>query len=231
MINKATLDLIKGFEGLRLEAYKDSAGIWTIGYGTTARAGVGIAPRAGMVITEAEAEGYLMAALDKFAATIRPKITTPINENEFGAFLSLAYNIGPAAFGGSSALRKFNAGDRAGGATAILLWNKAGGKVLAGLRRRREAERALFLTPGMSESATRSAPRVSETAKTEHEAATKPVVVAEPPREAPQATDQNPIKKPTVTAPPAAWVAGIGAAAYGLWQWGADMVDWLIFWN
>lgn len=177
MINKATLDLVKEFEGLRLKAYKDAVGVWTIGYGTTAAAGLGIAPKDGMVITEAEAEGYLVKGLEKFGASIRPKITAPINENEYGAFLSLAYNIGPGAFAKSSALRKFNAGDKAGAADAILMWNKAGGKVLKGLVRRREAERALFLTPihrstidGPSMTpVTRSAPHVSEPAKIEHE--------------------------------------------------------------
>lgn len=146
-INDATVDLVKLFEGLRLKAYKDAVGVLTIGYGTTAAAGVGIVPHLGMTITEVEAETYLTRALEKFAAKISPKITAPINENEFGAFLSLAYNIGPGAFAKSSALRKFNAGDKAGAANAILLWNKAGGKVLSGLVRRREAERDLFLSP------------------------------------------------------------------------------------
>lgn len=147
MINKATIDLIKEFEGFRAKAYLDPVGILTIGYGTTAAAGVGIKPALGMTITEAQAVGYLMAAVDKFAAQIAPKITMPINENEFGAFVSLAYNIGPGAFGKSSTLRKFNAGDKQGAANSILLWNKAGSKVLPGLVRRREAERALFLRP------------------------------------------------------------------------------------
>lgn len=147
MINKATIDLIKEFEGFRAKAYLDPVGICTIGYGTTAAAGVGIKPALGMTITEAQAVGYLMAAVDKFAAQIAPKITKPINENEFGAFVSLAYNIGPGAFGKSSALRKFNAGDKSGAASSILLWNKAGSKVMRGLSRRREAERALFLRP------------------------------------------------------------------------------------
>lgn len=149
MVNQATIALVKEFEGLRLDAYKDSVGVWTIGYGTTAMAGVGIKPALGMKITEPEAEMYLRRGLEKFADQIRPAITAPINENEFGAFLSLAYNIGPGAFKKSSALRKFNAGDKAGAADAILLWNKAGGKVLNGLVRRRKAERELFLkAPG-----------------------------------------------------------------------------------
>lgn len=146
-INQAGLDLIKHFEGFKAEAYKDSAGVWTIGYGTTGRAGVGIDPRPGQVITKAEAEWYLEQAIKKFAAQIRPLITVPINENEWAAFLSLAYNIGPGAFEESSALRHFNGGRKEMAADAILLWNKAGGRKLAGLVRRREAERALFLTP------------------------------------------------------------------------------------
>jgi lysozyme len=146
-INQATVELVKEFEGFRAKAYKCPAGIWTIGYGTTAAAGVGITPKEGMTITRSDAEGYLHGALEKFAAQIESDITAPINENEFGAFVSLAYNIGPGAFRKSSALRHFNAGDKAKAAAAILLWDKAGGKVLRGLTRRREAERKLFLTP------------------------------------------------------------------------------------
>jgi lysozyme len=145
-INQATIGLIKEFEGFEAKAYKCPAGVWTIGYGTTAAAGVGIVPEAGMVIGKTEAEGYLHAALDKFSNQIAPAIKAPINENEFGAFVSLAYNIGAGAFKKSSALRHFNAGDKDKAADALMLWNKAGGKVLAGLVRRRTAERALFLT-------------------------------------------------------------------------------------
>lgn len=147
IVNQASIDLIKEFEGFRAEAYQDSVGVWTIGYGTTGRAGVGIDPKKGDVITEAEAEWYLHKAVDKFAASISPAITAPINENQFGAYVSLAYNIGPTAFKRSSSLRHFNAGNLSGAAQNILLWNKAGGKVLRGLVRRREAEKALFETP------------------------------------------------------------------------------------
>jgi len=147
MINKATINLIKEFEGCKLTAYKCPAGIWTIGYGTTASAFVGITPHEGMKITQADAETYLKMAVEKFSEAIKPAITQPINENEMGAFVSLAYNIGSGAFKNSSALRHFNAGDKTKAADAILMWNKAGGKVLSGLVRRRAAERALFLTP------------------------------------------------------------------------------------
>lgn len=146
-INQATVDLVKEYEGFRAKAYKCPAGVWTIGYGTTAAADVGITPAAGMVINQTEAENYLHMALAKFSGQIAPAIKAPVNENEFGAFLSLAYNIGPNAFKKSSALRYFNAGDKVKAANAILLWNKADRKVSNGLIRRRAAERVLFLTP------------------------------------------------------------------------------------
>lgn len=150
-INQATVDLVKEFEGFRATTYRDVAGILTIGYGTTAEAGVGITPQPGMKIDQAQAEWYLQKGLNKFAAQIAPAITAPINENEFGAFVSLAYNIGPGAFKRSSSLRHFNAGNKALAAQNILLWNKArvNGEltVVRGLQRRREAEKRLFETP------------------------------------------------------------------------------------
>lgn len=145
-VNKDTIDLIKRWEGFRPDAYKCPAGVWTIGYGTTASAGAGITPRAGMVIDEAQAEVYLRRTVDKFAATIRPMITAPVTDNQFGAMVSLAYNIGPSAFGRSSVLGRFNRGDIQGAADAFRMWNKAGGRVLQGLVNRREDEIRLFLT-------------------------------------------------------------------------------------
>lgn len=150
-LNRAGLDLIKRFERLRLKAYKDSAGVWTIGYGTTARAGVGIKPRPGMTITEVEAEHYLEKALRNTENAVNRLIRAPINENQFSAYVSLAYNIGVGAFARSSTLRYFNAGDVEQAAKNILLWNKitVDGKrrTSRGLVRRREAEQNLFLTP------------------------------------------------------------------------------------
>ena len=145
-MNQESLDLIKEFEGLRTRAYQDSVGVWTIGYGTTAAADVGIVPREGMTITEAEAEEFLLRFVNRIEERVRPHITQPISDNEMGAFVSLAYNIGIPGFLGSTALRKFNEGDKAGAADAILMWNKAGGRVLGGLERRRWAERAHFLS-------------------------------------------------------------------------------------
>ena len=148
-INKAGLDLIKEFEGLRLKAYLDPIGIPTIGYGTTTRADVGIKVEMGMEISEAEAEMYLKRALDKFAARIAPKMTRTPTPNQFAAMLSLAYNIGPGAFSRSTCLKRFNASDIKGAAEALTWFNKAGGKVWNGLVRRRAAEKALFLADSL----------------------------------------------------------------------------------
>jgi lysozyme len=147
MINKAAENLIKDFEKCKLKAYRCPAGVWTIGWGTTAAADVGITPCEGMVITQAQADKYFDLTIDKFIAEMRPAIKRPMNENEHGAFVSLAYNIGTPRFNKSSALRYFNAGDTKKAAEAILLWNKADGKVSNGLIRRRAVERTLFLTP------------------------------------------------------------------------------------
>lgn len=146
-INAATVDLVKEFEGLRLEAYRDPVGIPTIGYGYTSDAGFGPGVKMGDVWTEEQAEEMLSEGLDRFAAKIRPLFTRIPNENQFGAMLSLSYNIGAGAFARSTCLKRFNAGDVAGAAEALTWWNKAGGRKLAGLVRRREAEKALFLTP------------------------------------------------------------------------------------
>jgi lysozyme len=151
IINDATVNLVKRWEGFKPKAYRCPAGKWTIGYGITADAGIGVVPQPGMAVTQEEADRHLRLALEKFAAQIRPAITAPVTANEFGAFLSLAYNIGPGAFRRSSALRHFNAGDKARAAEAIKLWNKAtvnGRKTtLQGLVNRRADEVRLFLMP------------------------------------------------------------------------------------
>jgi lysozyme len=150
-VNQATVDLVKKKEGFKAKAYLCPAGVWTIGYGTTARAGIGVDVQQGMTISEKEAERLLRLGLERFASQIRPMIKQPINDNQFGAFLSLAYNIGPSAFSKSSALRHFNGGDNASATQAMRAWNKARVKgklqVLQGLVNRREDEIKLFNTP------------------------------------------------------------------------------------
>ena len=143
--NQAGLDLIKMFEGLRLEAYVDAVGIWTIGYGHTK--GV----RAGMVITEEKAEQFLREDLADAEGAVSRLVKVPINGNEFSALASLVFNIGSGNFQRSTVLRRLNAEDRVGAADAIEWWNKGRVNgvltVLPGLVRRRAAEKALFLTP------------------------------------------------------------------------------------
>ena len=164
MLNQASLDLIKRWEGCKLKAYKCSAGVWTVGYGLTTSAGfIEVGPDT--KITQAEADWYLEKTVEKFLAEIKPAITAPINENELGAFTSLAYNIGPTAFRKSSALRHFNAGNKDRVPTSIRMWRKAGGKVVKGLINRREAEVDLFLTPVIAEkpAPARTSPAQSKT--------------------------------------------------------------------
>jgi len=144
-VTQETLDLIKRWEGCRLKAYKCSAGKWTVGYGLTTAAGF-ITVDKDTTLTQAEAEWYLEQVVAKFADQIAPMITAPITPPQFGAFVSLVYNIGPTAFRKSSALRHFNAGDLDKVPAAMKLWKKAGGKVVQGLVNRREDEVNFFLS-------------------------------------------------------------------------------------
>ncbi len=137
-INDAGLQIIKDSEGLRLEAY-NLGGQWLIGYGHAATA------RAGMKITEAQAEALLREDVKDAEDGVRRKVTVPVNRNQFSAMVSLAYNLGVGGFGHSTVLAAVNKGDYNGAADAFLNHNKAGGKVLEHLTMRREKERALFL--------------------------------------------------------------------------------------
>jgi lysozyme len=140
--NIAGLSLIKSFEGCELAAYKCPAGVLTIGYGHT---GADVKP--GQVITAHRAEELLQGDLARFEQAVSKAIKVAVTPNQFGAMVSLCYNIGAGAFAKSTLVKRVNAGDTQGAADQFLAWNKAGGKVLKGLARRREAERALFLHP------------------------------------------------------------------------------------
>lgn len=134
-------DLIKSFEGLELEAYLCPADIWTIGYGHTGNV------KEGDSITKAEADELLDKDLQTFRNGVKRLVKVPLNENQFGALVSFAYNLGLGSLQNSTLLKLLNAGDYDGAADQFLRWNKSKGKVLTGLVRRREAERAVFLTP------------------------------------------------------------------------------------
>lgn len=140
-INDEGLALIKEFEGLRLEAYQDMAGIWTIGYGCTG----GIKP--GLIITEDEALRRLHSRLENLEKGLLRCVRVPLNSNEFSSLCSFAYNIGLHAFGTSTLLKKLNAECRKEASDQFLKWTKVKGQEIAGLMRRRIAERKLFLKP------------------------------------------------------------------------------------
>jgi len=137
--------LIKQFEGCKLTAYQDSVGVWTIGYGWTKPVD-GKPIRAGMTIKQETAERLLKTGLVSYESDVSRLVKVGLTQGQFDALVSFTYNLGARSLSTSTLLRKLNAEDYAGAADEFLRWNKAGGKVLNGLTRRREAERALFLS-------------------------------------------------------------------------------------
>ena len=143
-ISKTGVDLISSFEGIRLNAYDDGVGVWTIGIGTIIYPN-GVKVKKGDKCTLEQAHEYLAHDMIEFEKTVNDSVKVSLSQNQFDALVSLAYNIGSTAFKNSTLLKKLNAKDYQGAADQFLCWNKGGGKVLKGLVRRREAERALFL--------------------------------------------------------------------------------------
>ena len=139
------VDLICGFEGKRLTAYDDGVGVWTIGFGTTVYPN-GIKVMKGDTCTEAQAKTYMAHDLKKFEATVNKAVTVQINQNQFDALVSLAYNIGTGAFSKSTLVKKLNGNDIRGAADQFDVWVNAGGKRMQGLVNRRAKEKALFLS-------------------------------------------------------------------------------------
>jgi len=137
------LRLIKHFEGLYLRAYQDSVGIWTIGWGHTGLRHNDGTVRPGRTITAAEAGLLLRLDLDYFEGDVQRLITVPLADHEFAALVSFHFNTG--GLGDSTLRRKLNAGDRTAAADQFLRWDKARGRTLPGLTRRRKSERNLFL--------------------------------------------------------------------------------------
>ena len=136
--------LIREFEGFMASAYLCPANVWTIGIGTTVYPN-GAKVKKGDKCTEEQALEYLQHDLKSFEKTVNDSVKVDLTQNQFDALVSLTYNIGSTAFKNSTLLKKLNAKDYAGAADQFLVWNKGGGKVLKGLVRRRDAERALFL--------------------------------------------------------------------------------------
>lgn len=142
-VSKAGLDLIKSFESCKLTAYPDpgtGGDPWTIGWGST-----GSDVRKGTVWTQAQADARFTDDVGKFSdAVLRLIGDVATSQPQFSAMVSLSYNIGATALAGSTLLKKHNDGDYAGAAAEFSRWNKAAGKVLPGLTRRRAAEAALY---------------------------------------------------------------------------------------
>ena len=137
-ISAEGLSLIKKFEGCELEAYQCSAGVWTIGYGHTKDI------EEGMTITKEQAEEMLVDELHEYESYVNEYVTVELEQNQFDALVSWVYNLGPTNLKSSTMLKVLNSGDFDGVPAQIKRWNKAGGNVLEGLVRRREAEALLF---------------------------------------------------------------------------------------
>ena len=140
-ISQNGIDLVKSFEGLELKAYKDSVGVLTVGWGST-----GSHVTAGMTITKEQAEQLLKKDLERFEEGVSDLVKVPLNQNQFDSLVSFSFNLGLSNLKSSTLLKKLNASDYIGASKEFERWNRAGGKVLNGLTRRRIAERDLFLS-------------------------------------------------------------------------------------
>jgi len=130
--------LIKKFEGCRLESYKCAAGVPTIGYGSTKLVEMG------MTITQEDAEELLLKDIAEFEEFVLEASEMPLSQHQFDALVSWTFNLGPSNLNASTMLKVLNKGEYEDVPAQIKRWNKAGGKVLDGLIRRREAEALLF---------------------------------------------------------------------------------------
>tara|TARA_R100001443_G_scaffold24308_1_gene36604 strand:- start:6788 stop:7231 length:444 start_codon:yes stop_codon:yes gene_type:complete len=137
-ISQEGIALIKKFEGCKLEAYQDSVGVWTIGYGHTKDV------KEGDKINQDEAENLLTEEMPEYEGYIEDLVKVSLSQCEFDALCSWVYNLGPTNLKESTLLQVLNEGKYNEVPTQIKRWNKAGGQVLEGLVRRREAEALLF---------------------------------------------------------------------------------------
>jgi lysozyme len=137
-ISNTGIDLIKHFEGCETEAYLCPAGVPTIGYGHIKGVQMGDS------ITETQAHEMLVEELEEYEGYVNTKVTVDLNQNQFDALVSWVYKLGSGNFTGSTLLKVLNSGDYSGVPEQIMRWNKAGGRVLEGLTRRRQAEADLF---------------------------------------------------------------------------------------
>lgn len=133
--------LIEGFEGFRSRPYRDAVGVWTIGYGSTKGVGPNTPP-----VSRGQARARLKREVDQVYGAAVNRLGVPLNQHQFDALCSFTYNLGPGAIGPSTGIgRALRARKWRRAADELLKWDKAGGRTLLGLTRRRRAERALFL--------------------------------------------------------------------------------------
>lgn len=138
--SQSGLELIKEFEGVRFEAYDDGVGVWTIGVGHTK--GVKI----GDMATEEQVDQWIREDLSEAESAVNSALEgIPLTQNQFDSLVSLTFNIGGGAFSNSTLVKMLKARDIQQAADQFLVWNRAGGRVLKGLQRRRAAEREMFL--------------------------------------------------------------------------------------
>jgi len=196
-INKNGLALIKRWEGLRLSAYQDSAGVWTIGYGHTAAVGKPYVYE-GMKISGQKAEAILMRDLEQYETAINDVVKVPLTDNQFAALVSFAYNVGVGALRKSTLLKKLNKGDYDSVPAELMKWVNAGGKKLKGLENRRAAEAGLWVTGEF--------------------VASRDVK--------PQPVGDNPVTKPETLAPIIGALSGLGSvfSGTGPMQWALAIV-------
>ena len=141
----AGIMLIKKFEGFRARPYLCPAGVATCGYGSTFYADGTPVKLTDLLVSQADAELLLQGTLGQYEKAVNDGITQPLTQGQFDALVDFAYNCGVGNFRSSTLRKKINAGDMAGASLEFARWNKGGGVVLAGLVRRREAERLLFV--------------------------------------------------------------------------------------
>ena len=137
-ISEEGLALIKKFEGCELKAYQDAVGVWTIGYGHIKDV------KEGDEINKDEAHHLLIEEMPEYEGYINNMVEVPLEQCQFDALVCWVYNLGPTNLKESTLLRVLNEGDYGGVPEQIKRWNKAGGEVLAGLVKRRQAEANLF---------------------------------------------------------------------------------------
>jgi GH24 family phage-related lysozyme (muramidase) len=139
-VSNRLVDMIKKYEGFRANPYTCPGGVLTIGYGTTMKPGQYTS------ITKEQADAILRRTISGFERSVKNLVVVPLNQNQFDALVSFAYNVGAGALKRSTLLKELNSGDYEGAANELTKFVRSNGKILPGLVKRREEERNLFLS-------------------------------------------------------------------------------------